>query len=196
MQVACKANPWLPYCASLFPPQQRCRDSRLTHRKHCAAVKAGRCRAEGQLTWQGLCQCRSAPSSPSCRQRTSRWWSASHAADVSACNWGVFLQNAQTASSCGNQLLAGYELYGGILLQVQVLRDTPGAHLRAPPLLLLAVTADGLLLAVGLACIAARRSAPSSHMTSSPRLRLDYYCQGIHAICRLQRKGDQHNTAP
>lgn len=87
-------------------------------------------------------------------------------------------------------------MVGGILLQVQVLRDTPGAHLRAPPLLFLAVTADGLLLAVGLACTAARQSAPDSHMTSSPRVRLIFYCQGIHAICKLQRKGDQHNTAP
>ena len=82
------------------------------------------------------------------------------------------------------------------MLQVQVLQDTPGAHLRAPPLLFLAVTADGLLLAVGLACTAARRSAPSSQMTSSPPMRLIFYCQGMYAICRPQRKGDQHNTAP
>ena len=68
------------------------------------------------------------------------------------------------------------------VLQVQVLQGNPDAHLRAPALLFLAVAADGLLLAVRLACTVARRSAPSSQLTSSPRMRLISYFQGIYVL--------------
>ena len=96
-----------------YPTRAEMQGQQIHSQKTLCCMRAGRCRAQGQLTWQGLCQCRSAPSSPSCRQRTSRWWSAPHAADVSAHNQGVFLQNLQTASGHESLLLAGCMLCGG-----------------------------------------------------------------------------------